>query len=540
MRRGSRKSQARKKPELLYGRYRFDRKRAARAVGFIQSLVFTDGEWSGQPFKLAPWQRHHIEQIFGWVDEQGFRRYRTVYMEIGRKNGKTELVSAVGLFLLMGDDEEGAQIYSAAKNKPQAGLTFKPSKRRIQMQPALKSRLEIYDGIMRIVYPETGSFWQVLPGSVPGSWGINAHGILFDEVHAQASADLWDALTTSVGSRRQPLIFAITTAGYDRQSICWKLHQRAQRAIAHPELDPSFYGVIYAADEKDDWKQEEVWKKANPNYPMTPKRDYMMDEVRRATEEPAYENTFKRLHLNIWTQQASRFIPMDKWFECPIRTSNAELDGEFCYGGLDLAEVQDLAAFGLIFPPTAKRPYWDGLVQQFCPEDTIHHRSRSDRVPYDVWARDKFIVATPGNAIDFDSIEEVVRAMRSRYKIGAIGYDRWGATQLVQHMNAAGMKTLPVGMGYGSMSAPTKEFLKIILSGKFRHGDNPVMSWQADNLAVMQDTAGNVKPAKNASGDKIDGIVALIAALFCVQELGIKKRGSVYRGRGAMVIGVEG
>lgn len=524
----------------MYGRYRFDEGRARRAVKFIESLVLTDGEWARQRFRLHPTQKYHTRQIFGWIDaETGYRRYRTAYIEIARKSGKSEWASAIGTYLLMADGYEGAEVYSAAKDGKQATRTYKPAARRIDLQPALARRLEKYDSVMRIVYPEMGSFWQVLPGTVPDAWGLNVHGLLFDEVHAHKNSELFDALDTGTASQPESLTFIITTAGTRKNLFAWNLHRRALRAIKHPELDPTFYAAIYAADEQDDWKSEATWRKANPLYPTTPKREYMMAAKKRALEDPAFLNTFKRVHLNIWTQQLSRYIPPEAWYDCPVRLSDDVLKGRLCYGGLDLASVQDLVAFSLVFPPTEAEPFWDVLIKHFCPLDSIEIRSKRDRVQYDVWKEQGKLIATPGNAIEHDIVEEhILQAKHAGYKIGAIGYDRWGAIEIISHLSAAGFKTLPVGMGYGSLSAPTKEFLKLILTGKFRHADDPVLEWQIDNLAVAEQmTTGDVKPAKNVSGEKIDGVVATIIALFCALNLGTKKRESVYKTRGATVYG---
>jgi phage terminase large subunit-like protein len=227
---------------------------------------------------------------------------------------------------------------------------------------------------------------------------------------------------------------------------------------------------------------------------------------------------------------------MKYWRECAPCPEPSELLGEFCYGGIDLSSVQDLAAYALIFPPSDRRAFWDLLIWHFCPQETIYQRSRADRVPYDVWARDKVLTPTPGNSIDYDEIEKVIMRTKQVYKIGAVGYDRWAATQIVQHLTEANVKMTPVGMGYGSLGAPTKELLKLILSGTFRHGNNPILNWEAENIATVEDPAGNIKPAKNASGDKIDGFIAILCALFCSMNFGDRPKKSVYQSRGATVI----
>lgn len=521
-------------PEVVW---RFDEKRARRAVAFIENLEHIKGEWRGTKLRLRPWEKKIVRDIFGWVDEKGFRKYRTVYIEVPRKNGKTTIASAIGLYLLAGDDEPGAEVYSAAVDTDEAKLTFTPAKEMVAKIPALARRLEVFESSLRIVYQETGSFWQVIPGKVPGNWGLNAHGILFDEIHAQPNSDLWDALTTSITVRRQPLIVAITTAGWDKHSLCWRLHQRAVRAIRNPDSDPTFYGVIFAAGEKDDWKLERTWKKANPNYGVSIKPAYFRGELKRALEEPTYENTFKRLHLNIWTQQATRYIPMETWYKLPKPEEGfANNMKRLAFGGLDLSTIQDISSYALLFIPTPELPFWDLKIWFFCPEARIEYRSRKDRVPYEEWARSGLLIATPGNAIDFDFVEGIVLQSKTQHKIARIGYDRWGATQISQHLDSAHIEVIPVNMNYSGLSAATKMLLQLILAGTFRHGDHPILNWMADNLAVKTDPSGNVKPAKDASAEKIDGIVAVVCALaaYINTDISKLKKESVYRTRGAL------
>lgn len=527
--------------------YRYSRKLASRVVKFVEALPHVKGEWAravkvestgerrSRLLRLEPFQRKFISKLFGTLKTDGTRRYRTAYMEIPRKNAKTTIAAALGLYLLTCDDEPGAEIYSAGKDQDQAAISYNIAKLMIQRTPALRKRLVVYDGPMRIVHEESGSFWQALPGKIEGNWGLNAHAVIFDELHAQPNSDLWDVLTTSIGARRQPLVFTITTAGYDRHSICYRLHQRARRAERNPDADPSFLGLIYAADPKDDWTSERTWKKANPLYPISPKPDYMRGECLRAKNDPSYENTFKRLHLNIWTQQATRFIPMDKWYACPARPPLPELALRPCYGGLDLAAYQDLVALALLFPPTADVPFYDLYVRLWCPEERVAERSRKDKVPYDEWVKQGHIIATPGSASDYDFIEDDVKGLKADFRILEIGYDRWQAIQMVQHLTAFGYTMTAVGMGTGSMSDPLKNLLRLILELKIRHGNNPVLDWMADNLSVKQNAAGDIKPAKDTSGDKIDGIVATCIALYCALSER-KPEESVYKARGLRIL----
>jgi phage terminase large subunit-like protein len=332
-------------------KYYFDNTSATIAVNFFEKILkHSIGEWAGKPFMLLDWQKEKIiKPIFGWKSvETGLRKYRTVYIEVGRKQGKSELGAAIALLLLLMDNEPGAEIYSAAADRNQAGIVFTQAKNMLENSGELSKLVEIYKNTITV--PSTRSFYRVLSSDAPTKHGLNAHGIIFDELHAQPNRELWDVLTTSTGSRRQPLIVALTTAGYDRESICWEVHDYAKKVEAGIISDDSFLPVIYSADEKDDWLDEETWKKSNPSLGVTIKLDYLRGEAERAKNIPAYQNTFRRLHLSQWVQQESRWLDMTAWDACNTEINPKQLEGMLCYGGLDLASTSDIAAFSLVFP----------------------------------------------------------------------------------------------------------------------------------------------------------------------------------------------
>lgn len=510
----------------------FDERAAEKAVRFFERLlVHVKGEWAGQPFALQDWQRDDIiRPLFGWKRADGTRRYRRAYIEIPRKNGKSTLSAGIALYLLFADDEPGAEVYSAAADRDQARIVFDMAKDMVIKSPHLGKLSKPYK--YSVYVPGTMSVYRVLSADAPTKHGLNAHGIVFDELHAQPNRELWDVMTTSMGARRQPLLVSITTAGFDRNSICWEQHEYGRRVLDGIVDDPTFFAYIAAADEGDDWQDPAVWRKANPGYGVTVKEDYLATEAARAAQVPAYQNTFRRLHLNQWTQQETRWLDMGAWEACGEAFEPEP--GMLCYGGLDLATTTDIAAFVLVFPYEGAY----GVVPRFyIPKENMLERSRRDRVPYEAWARDGLIVATPGDVIDFDFILHDIDELRQTYQLVEIAFDRWGATMIAQRLMEMGGDDWVVqfGQGYASMSPPTKELLRLVLERKIRHGGNPVLRWMADNMVVQTDPAGNVKPNKGKSREKIDGMVAMIMGLDrALRGGGVKL--SVYEGRGLRTI----
>jgi phage terminase large subunit-like protein len=494
----------------------FDQKLAQRAIDwFPRYLRHTKGRWAGKPFELMPWQEDIISKLFGTVNAKGRRQYRTVYCEIPKKNGKSELAAGIALFLLFADHEAGAEIYSAAGDKDQAAIVFNVAAEMVRLNPKLGRRCKILDAVKRIVH-NNGSFYRVLSAEVHTKHGFNSHGVVFDELHAQPNRDLWDVLTDGSGAARtQPVTIAITTAGYDRKSICYKMHEYARKVIAGTLKDPSFLGMIYGATEKEDWTSEKVWKKANPALGEILDIEDLRRDCKRAQEMPEQENSFRRLRLNQWTKQESRYIPMVAWTKCGGALVEAELERKPCWCGLDLASSLDIAAFLMGFPIGDEMRF---LARFWVPEENIEKRAKSDKVPYDQWVKEGFIKATPGTTTDYDVIETDIIALSKIYEVREIAFDRWGAIQMSQNLTRAGFSMVEFGQGYKDMSPPTKEFLKLVLAGKLKHGDNPVLAWMADNVVVTTDPAENVKPDKAKSTERIDGVVAMIMALDRLQR----------------------
>jgi phage terminase large subunit-like protein len=491
----------------------FDEEAAELAVEFFpRFLRHVKGEWAGQPFELSPWQRDKIiRPIFGWKRKDGTRRYRTVYVEVPRKSGKSSLSAGIALILLYSDREMGGEVYSAAADRDQAAIVFDAAKSMVESSPELQAISDVYRRL--IFVRRTSSVYRVLSADVPTKHGLNAHGIIFDELHAQRTRDLWDVLTTSTGARRQPLVVAITTAGFDRESLCWEVHNYACKVRDGVIQDDTFLPVIYGAADDEDWRDEKVWKQVNPGLGISIKLDYLRQEARKAAETPSYQNTFRRLHLNQWTQQNERWIDLAAWDACAGPVEVESLAKKRCFAGLDLSTTTDITACVLLFPPDKNADAFRLVPFFWVPEDTVAKRTRRDGVPYDAWVRDGLIETTPGNVVDYDRMRERIKKLRNQYYLVEIAIDRWNATQLAAQLQNDGHEVVGFGQGFRDMSSPTKELEKLVISKRLQHGGHPVLRWMADNVSVKQDPAGNLKPDKAKSTGRIDGIVASIMAL---------------------------
>ena len=511
--------------------YYFDKSAAKKAVGFIETFItHTKGEMSGKPFLLEDWQKKIVSDLFGWKNKKtDLRKYRTAYIQIGRKNGKSTLASALALYMLFADDERGSEIYSAAGDRQQAGIVHEIAKGMIVANPELSKRSKVYRN--SIVNESKGNFYQAISSDSKTKHGFNANCIIFDELHTQPNRDLWDTLTTSVGSRRQPLTIAITTAGYDRNSICHEIYKYAQQVDNQSVKDETFYSCIYEAEMDDDITDEDVWKKANPNYGVSLKKNYMEIESQRAVDVPSYQNTFKRLMLNIWTDSVSVWIPNNEWMECHQEFDYSTLEGKECWGGLDLASTRDISAFVLLFKVDEK---YIVLPHLFIPEENAKKRSERDGVDYVTWKNQGHIIATDGDVADYNFIKEKINELSKKYRIQSIAYDRWNASQLVIDLQNDGANMDPFGQGFVSMSAPTKELEKLIIGKQIIHNDNPCMNWMLSNVAIQEDPAGNIKIAKNKSKEKVDGMVALVMALG--EMMTEESTDSVYDERGLLIL----
>ena len=514
----------------------YDKAKADRAVKFIENLCHTKGKWAGKRFWLLPWQEQLIRDIFGIVKPDGYRQFRTAFVEICKKVGKSELAAAVALYLLYADNEPSAEVYGAAADRQQASIVFDVAKQMVEMSPALLKRSKLMTATKRIVNYGNSGYYQVLSAEVGGKHGFSVSGLVFDEIHTQPNRQLYDVLTKgSSDARQNPLHFIITTAGTDRHSIAYELHTKAVDILEGRRVDPTFYPVVYGMKDDEDWEDEANWYKVNPSLGYTVDIERLRDAYREAKQNPADEVTFKWLRLNMWVSSTVAWIPDAIFMKGNEEIDLPALEGRDCYGGLDLSSTGDITALVLMFPPRDEDEKYILLPFFWVPEETIPQRVKAASVPYDIWEKQGYLLSTEGNVIHYDFIEKFINDLAEKYHIVEIAVDRWNATQMIQNLEGDGFTMVPFGQGFASMSGPTKDFYRLLMEGQIIHGGHPVLRWMAGNVVVDTDPAGNIKVTKAKSKEKIDGIVAAIMALDrCIRNQ-TEPQGSVYDERGLLV-----
>ncbi len=511
----------------------FDTNAADHAIDFFRFLRHSKGEWGGCSFELEPWQHFIVGNIFGWKrKEDGMRRFRIVYIEVPRKNGKSTMISGIGLYLFMCDDEPGAEIYTAATKRDQARITHGEATRMVKSSPALRKRIKVFKDNLHI--EATNSKFEPLGADADTLDGLNVHAALVDELHAHKNRALWDVLDTATGARRQPLMLAITTAGFDQTSFCFEMHGYAERVLNGMQ-DDTFFTYIACPDPGDDPFSVETWKKANPNFGVSVKEDDLKRLADQAKEMPSALNNFLTKRLNVWTQQADRWIDLQLWDANDPNPAEWRLEdvlaGRKCYGGLDLSSVSDITAWVLVFPRDEDPETIDIVARFWCPEARLHDRKNQYRDQYQKWHRQGFLQVTPGDAVDYEFIKAQILKDAQKFAIQDLNIDRlFQGYQLAMELEEEGLKMVAFGMGFKSMAVPMQEFERRLLLKKIKHHGNPVLRWMADSMAVKKDPAGNLKPDKASSQGKIDGIVALVMALD--RAMRNEDNTSVYEKRG--------
>ena len=536
----------------------FDQEKADRALNFIKQLKHTKGTWKGVPFTVLPWQDQAIKDIFGTVRDNGYRQYNTAYLEVTKKQGKSELGAAIALYLLCADSEHFAEIYGCAADRQNASIIFDVAMDMVDQSPILKKYIKPIPSTKRLVYANTKSYYQVLSAEAYSKHGYNVHGVIFDELHAQPNRNLFDVMTEGSGdAREQPLFFLITTAGddADRQTIGWEQHQTAVDILTGVKHDPTFYAMIFGLDRENrriwkgreyesidknledseewaaTWQDKKVWEKVNPSIGHTVSWDKVNDQFNRAKGNMVKEKNFRWLRLNSWEKiKTNKWLGLDFWDRCKGKIDLAKLEGRPCYGGLDLSTKIDMTAYIRLFPPDDINQRWIVVPTFWIPEDRVQERVDADGVPYDQWVQQGYLKTTPGNVIDYDFIHQEIVESRGRYKINELGYDPWNAMQTAIKLEDEGLVAVEVRQGYKSMSPPMKEIEQLVRGRKLIHDGNPVLRWNVGNVEIKMDENENIRPVKGKGIERIDGLVAMINAMS--RAMLEEDNESVYQHRG--------
>lgn len=508
----------------------FDKKAAMRAIYFIEKLKHTKGEWAGQRFRLEPWQQFVLWNIFGWKNADGTRRFRYAYIEIARKNGKTALSAGIGLYMLFADGESRPEVYSAATVKDQAKICFSDAVEIVKATD-LKNYLTPYRN--SIVYELKGGTMKPLSSDYGTHDGLNPSCGIIDEFHAHKDSGMFDVIKSAFGARRQPLMFIITTAGFDKSGVCYAYRENVIKVLRGVNEDDSLFGIIYTLDDKSEWDDPKMWIKANPNLGVSLSADYLADQVKDAKNRPEAVRNVMTKNVDLWVDAERTWILDDVWQKYIGTTDPADLKGCACWGGLDLSNVSDITAYVLLFHENDR---FQLLPHFWIPEEKMLEKIRKENINYDKWVAEGYVTVTPGNVIDYDFVKADILRIVADYDLRTSAYDRWNSSQTIIDLQNEGMECNPFGQGYGSMSAPTKEFEKLVLTGKIEHFGNPVLRWMLASTLVKTDPAGNIKPDKEKSTQKIDGIVAAIMALGEWMTAQADDESNPYENRGLLTL----
>ncbi len=506
------------KPKHMAEGSHYDKARADRAVNFVENLTHVKGQWAGDKFELIDWQEQILRDLFGIVVsyENGKvkRQHRQSYTEIPKKAGKSALISALALYMTCADGEYAAETYVAAADRQQASIIFDTSVMMVENCPALKKRIKPILSQKRLVYKPTNSIYTAVSSETYSKNGLNISCLIIDELMAQKDRGLWNVMTHgSSDARQEPLFFYITTAGFDRHSICYEQHEKAKGILSGQRIDPAYYPTIFAADDGMDWRDEKTWEKANPSLDITVDREKLRADCIEAEHNIAEQNLFRMYRLNQWVEQNVRWLDMGEYDQCAFEFDIEALRGRSCYAGLDLSSTTDITSIVLLFPPLDEEDKYRVVPFFFIPSENIEKRSKRDHVPYSVWRQKGLLQVSEGNVIDYRLIENFMLELSSRFQILQCGYDEWQAQGIVRTLTDEGITMVPVRMGHRSLHEPTTELMRLVLSRKIAHNGNEILRWMAGNLVVRLDANGNIAPDKSKATEKIDGIVALILAL---------------------------
>lgn len=518
--------------------------RALRGINFFAKVLVLEG---GQPFVLEPWQAFIVGSCLGWYGPDGFRRFRTAYIETGKGSGKTPLAAGLGLYGLVADGEPAPEVYSAATEREQAKICFKDAVRMVNAHPELAELVHVQaplTGGGSLTISDDSATFRPVSSEHKGLDGLRVHIGLIDELHEHPSAAVVDKIRAGTKRRRNALIFEITNSGWDRTSVCWAHHEMSVKVVDGAEQNDSWFAYVCALDDGDEWTDEACWSKVNPSLGTVLPIEYLREQVRDAQGMPSKENIVKRLNFCMWTEQADRWLDMATWDACSSAPLTLEqFAGRPCMAGLDGASTNDLFAFVMLFGPDAEG-FYDAIPRFWIPKSTLDAkdsgRAEADRLRLQDWASRGYIRVTDGDTTNYDVVEAEILADLKRVQLKRLSYDRWGVTQLVTHLQDAlgEERVADFAQSMAMMTAPSKELEKVLRDGKLRHGGNPVLRWMASNAALQHGPNEQIKPDRKRSGDKIDGLIALIEALDGSMRMRSQKR-SRYEDMEPLVLGAE-
>lgn len=513
--------------------YYFDPARAEKPCFAVELLPHIKGKWAGSLIQLEPWQAFIVTTVFGWIDTRtNKRRFRTVYIEVPRKNAKSTLTAAIGLYMAFCDGEAGAEAYSAATTRDQAKIVFNAAQEMTRRSPAFRNRLGIAVNANNINQISSASKFEPLSAEGNSLDGLNTHFAGIDELHAHKQRAVFDVMETSTGARDQPLLWSITTAGFNRAGICWEQRSYLIRVLQNRATDETYWGCVWTIDEDDDWTDPAVWQKANPNFNVSVYPDDIERLCAKAKQMPSAQNNFLTKRLNVWVHANTAWMNMLKWDALADESLTLEaFEGEPCWVALDLASKIDVAALVLLFKKVVdNQTHYYVFGRYYLPQETVYNSSNSQ---YSGWVNEGRLTVTPGNIIDFDHIEDELRALASRFTVTEVPYDPFQATQLSTRMQAEGFPMVEVRPTVFNFSEPMKELEALVVDGRIHHDGCPILSWMMSNVVAHYDAKDNIYPRKEHVDNKIDGVVALIMALnrAITQE---QPQPSVYATRGVI------
>lgn len=486
----------------------FDSKAGMRIIQFFKFLKHGKGrQFAGKPFELTDWQAFKLYVQYGWKRNNGKRRFRQSYLDVGRKNGKTTFAGGESLYNMIADGEIASEVYTVATTYPQASICFKETKLLLNNSPQIKSKLEIWS--KAITQESTGSTFMPLHSKSDNLDGLNPSFAIIDEYHAHPNNDMFEIIDSGMGARFQPMLSIITTAGFNKTSPCFRYRDVASKVLHGILEQDDMFALIYCMDKDDDWENPDMWRKSNPNINISFETEYLLDRYKATKNDPSKLVPFKTKNLNLWVDAEDTWLLDDDWMACD--QGEIDLKGCECTAGLDLSSTRDLTALSYCFVLP------DGMVAYkwmfYMPEDNVQKRVKEDRVPYDMWIEQGYITTTPGNVTDYDYIHADILKNMEIYKVKKQAYDRWNSSQMISNLIEEGANMMPFGQGYASMNAPTKEFEMLVYTRKLNHMGNPVMRWMISNAVISMDAAGNKKIDKKRSREKVDGPVAAVMAL---------------------------